>query len=51
MREESNDMEKQIVIPPAVKFIIGFHLLNLLMFAVGQGGAVVAYDTVAQWGL
>ncbi|MCY1722312.1 hypothetical protein OU798_18305 [Prolixibacteraceae bacterium Z1-6] len=34
-----------------VKFIIGFHILNLLLFLVGQGGAVISYDTVAEWGL
>lgn len=44
-------MEKQVLIPPGVKAIIGFLILNLIMFVVGQGGAVVAYDTVAQWGL
>ena len=34
-----------------VKFIIGFHILNIIMWVVGQGGSVIAYDTVAQWGL
>lgn len=36
---------------PGIKCIIGFHILNLILFVIGQGGAVVAYDTVAQWGL
>jgi len=34
-----------------VKVIIGFHLVSLLLWLVGQTGAVVAYDTVAGWGL
>jgi hypothetical protein len=34
-----------------IKFIIGFHILNIIIWIVGQGGAVIAYDTVAQWGL
>ena len=48
MEKESG---KQNNIKLGVKFIIGFHMLNLLMFTVGQGGAVVSYDTVAEWGL
>ena len=47
--KEKSDNHKEIKL--SVKFIIGFHILNLLMFVVGQGGAVVAYDTVAEWGL
>ena len=34
-----------------MKLIIGFFILNLIMFVVGQGGAVVSYDDVAQLGL
>lgn len=34
-----------------IKLIIGFHILNIIIFMIGQGGAVVAYDTVAEWGL
>lgn len=34
-----------------IKFIIGFHILNIIIWVVGQGGAVVAYDVVAAWGL
>ena len=48
MEKES---DKQNNISLGVKFIIGFHILNLIMFVVGQGGAVVSYDTVAKWGL
>lgn len=48
MKKESN---KQHKISLGIKFIIGFHILNLLMFIIGQGGAVVSYDTVAGWGL
>lgn len=37
--------------PLGIKFIIGFHILSIIFWVVGQGGAVIAYDTVAQWGL
>ena len=33
-----------------IKFIIGFHILNIIFWIIGQGGAVIDYDTVAQWG-
>lgn len=48
MKKQSDQRHK---IKLGVKLIIGFHILNLIMFVVGQGGAVVAYDTVAEWGL
>ena len=48
MKEKS---DKQNKITLGVKLIIGFHILNLIIFVVGQGGAVVSYDTVAAWGL
>ena len=38
-------------IPFGIKIIIGFHLLSVLLWAIGQGGAVVCYDLVAEWGL
>ena len=44
-------MDKQRVILTGIKFIIGFHILNIIIWVIGQGGAVIAYDTVAQWGL
>ncbi|TLX74607.1 hypothetical protein E9993_11855 [Labilibacter sediminis] len=44
-------LDKQSRIKLGVKFIIGFHILNLVMFVIGQGGAVVSYDAVAEWGL
>ncbi len=34
-----------------VKVIIGFHLVSLSLWLVGQTGAVVAYDSVAELGL
>lgn len=43
-------MKKQKKLILGIKVIIGFHIINLLFFVVGQGGAVVAYETVAQWG-
>ena len=44
-------MEKQKKAPLGIKLIIGFFILNLLMFFIGQGGAVVSYDFVAKLGL
>jgi hypothetical protein len=38
-------------LPVGIKIIIGFHLLNILLWAIGQGGAVLFYDIVAKWGL
>ncbi len=38
-------------LPTGIKVIIGFHLLNILLWTIGQGGAVISYDTVAEWGL
>ncbi|MCP4632265.1 MAG: hypothetical protein GY855_05010 [candidate division Zixibacteria bacterium] len=43
-------MNKNVVIPLGIKFIIGFHLLSIFLWIFGQGGAVIAYDTVAEWG-
>jgi hypothetical protein len=44
-------MEKQAKVTLGIKLIIGFFILNLIMFVFGQGGAVVSYDYVAQLGL
>ena len=44
-------MHQATKIPFGIKLIIGFHLLSLILWTIGQGGAVIAYDTVAQWGL
>ena len=44
-------MEKQKKDLLGIKLIIGFLILNLIMFLVGQGGAVIAYDFVAKLGL
>lgn len=44
-------MQTIIKIPLGIKIIIGFHLLNILLWTIGQGGAVISYDTIAQWGL
>lgn len=37
--------------PLGLKVVIGFHLVNLVIWFVGQTLAVVAYDTVSGWGL
>ena len=44
-------MEKQRIVPLGIKFIIGFYILNIIFWVLGQGLSVIAYDTVAQWGL
>lgn len=38
-------------VPAGVKVIIGFHFLCAVAWTIGQGGAVLFYDTVAGWGL
>lgn len=38
-------------IPIGIKIIIGFHLFSIFLWVIGQGGAVISYDTVADWGL
>jgi len=44
-------MSKIKKFPSAIKVIIGFHLFNIILWTIGQGGAVISYDTVADWGL
>ncbi len=44
-------MDKKKMLLTGIKFIIGFHIINILMWAIGQGGAVIAYDAVAKLGL
>ena len=44
-------MQDKSKLPAGIKIIIGFHLLNILLWTIGQGGAVISYDTVAEWGL
>ena len=44
-------MNREELLPLGVKLIIGFHLLSFLLWSVGQTGALIAYDTVAGWGL
>ena len=44
-------MQKTTKFPLGIKIIIGFHLLNILLWTIGQGGAVISYDIVAKWGL
>ena len=49
--KQSKEMNRQKKIQLGIKFIIGFHILNIIIWIVGQGGSVIAYDTIAQWGL
>jgi hypothetical protein len=44
-------MEKQKKVPLGIKFRIGFLILNIIFWLIGQGGAVVSYDFVAKIGL
>jgi len=44
-------MHQTTKIPFGIKIIIGFHLLSIILWIIGQGGAVISYDTVAKWGL
>ncbi|TKJ41792.1 hypothetical protein CEE37_04275 [candidate division LCP-89 bacterium B3_LCP] len=37
-------------IPIGINIIIAFFILNAILWTVGQGGAVIAYDRVAGWG-
>ncbi len=44
-------MQTTAKFPLGIKIIIGFHMLNILLWTIGQGGAVISYDIVAKWGL
>ena len=44
-------MQAKTKLPLGIKIIIGFHLFNIILWTIGQGGAVISYDTVAEWGL
>jgi hypothetical protein len=44
-------MKEDSRLPPGVWVIIGFHIFSLVIWFFGQTLAVVAYDTVAGWGL
>ena len=48
--EEGKIVHQATKIPFRIKLIIGFHLFSLVLRTIGQGGAVIAYDTVAKWG-
>ena len=36
--------------PLGIKFIIGFFVLSIIIWIIGQGGAVISYDSVAKLG-
>lgn len=44
-------MAEKPKIPPGVWVIVGFHIFSLVIWFFGQTLALVAYDTVATWGL
>jgi len=49
--KQSLELNKQKSLTLGIKFIIGFYILNIIFWVVGQGGSVIVYDTVASWGL
>ena len=44
-------MTRDSRLPDGVKVIVGFHVFRFFMWVVGQTGAAVAYDSVAELGL
>jgi hypothetical protein len=44
-------MKNETKLPVGIKVIIAFHLINIFLWTIGQGGAVISYDVVAKWGL
>ncbi|MCP4367305.1 MAG: hypothetical protein GY797_04200 [Deltaproteobacteria bacterium] len=44
-------MSNQKNSPLGIKFIIGFFVLSIIIWIIGQGGAVISYDSVAKLGL
>jgi hypothetical protein len=45
-----SDMKASRRFPTGVRIIIGFFVVSVLIWVVGQGGAVVTYDRVAELG-
>ncbi len=43
-------MEKQQKVPLGIWLIIAFFVLSIVIWVVGQGGALIAYNTVASFG-
>ncbi len=43
-------MGNQNKIPLGIKFISGFFILSIVLWTIGQGGAVISYDSVAKLG-
>ena len=43
--------KKIVVLPSGINLIVGFFVVSIPLWIVGQGGAVIAYDTVAALGL
>lgn len=46
---EITNRQKKIQL--GVIVIIGFYILNIIFWVIGQGASVIAYDRVASWGL
>jgi hypothetical protein len=44
-------MTKGPLLPLGIKIIVGFHVFSFVLWFIGQSGAVVAYDKMAEWGL
>lgn len=47
---ERKNMDNQKEVPFGIKIIIGFFLLSAILWIIGQGGAVIYYDSVAKMG-
>ena len=43
-------MDKQKAVPLGIKVLIGYFLLSVVIWIIGQGGAVISYDTAARLG-
>ena len=44
-------MDTQKKVPRGITCIIGFFVLSIILWIIGQGGAVLSYDSVAKLGL
>ena len=44
-------MDKQKNVPRGITCIIGFFVLSVILWIIGQGGSLISYDAVAKLGL
>jgi len=43
-------MENHHIVPLGIRLIVGFFVLSILLWIIGQGGALISYDSVAKFG-